>query len=518
MKPEQITAWALDEASAEERQQLEAALQENPQDKEKADETKAFCDFLLSELRDDSLALTDKQRERLVAQAAKPQSVEPSARVPTASSAPAQTPASSGKSGKTTRWNIGVIVRLSLAACAVLGGFWTWQAYSSKRSEARAVAAVAEKSGIKVQLAPKPEAKKKAGQVPEARLLAATPVKPVIVAEQPAAKPLSPMPKSAPVAAVSTLAVNKDQRAMSPADVERLKRVQDENAYGLSFAGGLKTPDAVGLVVAGTGMTSQKVEPALAGAALGDANEGVQLAGGDARMPVDTGRLSLNGGTAFTVGRAVSGSTAMGASLTMIPDAKDLLKQTLERHAASLSLKAGDYPPQMLSSTMAPRFMEIGGFIDSISSGTEASQASGAFSEVYGSSFTPSGRVKVFPYASARANANYGVSPYKLGFVCALLPGVQQALDANGWPWMSIAPLELISAADEAGMFSSLAEYQPSVDVGSFKWFPDSGAALVLKTANSSAGSITAQAGASLTMSAFLQQAIWPDFRAGMCI
>ena len=103
----------------------------------------------------------------------------------------------------------------------------------------------------------------------EARLLAATPVKPVIVAEPPAAKPLSPMPKSEPVAAVSALTVNKDQRAMSRGDVEKLKRVQDENAYGLSFGGGLKTPDAVGLIVAGTGTITQKVEPALAGAALG---------------------------------------------------------------------------------------------------------------------------------------------------------------------------------------------------------------------------------------------------------
>ena len=307
MKPEQITAWALDEASAEERQQLEAALQENPQDKEKADATKAFCDFLLSELRDDSLALTDKQRERLVAQAAKPQAVEPSPRVPSASGTLAQPPATSGKSGKTTRWNIGVIVRLSLAACAVLGGFLTWQVYSSRRSEVRAVAAVAEKPGIKVQLAPKPEAKKK----PEARLLAATPVKPVIVAEQPAAKPLSPMPKSAPVSAVNALALNKNQSAMSPGDVERLKRVQDENAYGLSFGGGLKIPGTVGLVVAGTGVTSQKVEPAAAGAAPMLTNGSVQLAGADASMPVDAGRLAVNGSTALTVGASAAGPLVM---------------------------------------------------------------------------------------------------------------------------------------------------------------------------------------------------------------
>lgn len=71
MKPEQITAWALDEASAEECQQLEAALLENPEDKQKADETKAFCDFLLKELRDESLAFTEEQRERLVGQASR---------------------------------------------------------------------------------------------------------------------------------------------------------------------------------------------------------------------------------------------------------------------------------------------------------------------------------------------------------------------------------------------------------------------------------------------------------------
>ncbi len=240
MKPEQITAWALDEASAEERQQLEAALQENPQDKEKADETKAFCDFLLSELRDDSLALTDKQRERLV---------EQSSRLPAASGTLAQPPGerasgASRKPGKTTRWNIGVIVRLSLAACAVLGGFWTWQAYSGKHTEEHALAAVAEKPGFKVQLAPKTLADKKAGQGPDTRMLTAAPAKPVIVAEQPAAKPLSPMPTSEPVSAVAAMVVNKNQRAMSPGDVERLKRAQDESAYGLPQVAAAATGNA----------------------------------------------------------------------------------------------------------------------------------------------------------------------------------------------------------------------------------------------------------------------------------
>jgi autotransporter-associated beta strand protein len=360
MKPEQITAWALDEASTEERQQLDATLLENPQDKQKADETKAFCDFLLSELRDESLALTDKQRERLV---------EQSSRLPTASGTLAQPPAASGNSAKTTRWNIGVIVRFSLAACAVLGGFWTWQVYSSRHSEARAVAAVAEKPAIKMQLAPKPEPKKKAGQGPEARLLAATPVKPMTVTELPAAKQLPPgsqadaaamaLKPSNPVDSerfrqvqqeslvqymmvtaqakklqklaqdpntpadlrakytaeldeisktaralmpemqgtsesvpplLSAMTLKKNQLAMPPGDVERLKRVQDESAYGLSFDGrptvasavvaakpleGLTLPTTGGLVEAGTGMQT-----------LNDPN-----------MLVGSGALLLNGAT-----------------------------------------------------------------------------------------------------------------------------------------------------------------------------------------------------------------------------
>ncbi len=469
MKPEQITAWALDEASAEERQQLEAALHENPQDKVKADETKAFCDFLLSELRDDSLALTDKQRQRLV---------EQSSRLPAASGTHSQTPAANGKSGKTTRWNIGVIVRLSLAACAVLGGFWTWQAYSSRKSEARAVAAVAEKPGIKVQLAPKPEAKKKAGQGPEARLLAATPVKPVIVAEQPAVKTLPPMPKSEPVSAVGALALNKNQSAMSPGDVERLKRVQDENAYGLNFGGGIKLPETVGLVVAGTGVTSQKLEPAAAGAALGLENGSAQLAGGSNSMPADAGYLTVNGGTAFVVGGAVSGSTAMGGNLKMIPDAKDLLKQTQERHAASLSLKAGGrvYPP-------------FGGELF-----------------VFGSSlsYSNSGRLANTISSASWATLKHGDSFGSLGFASGLLPEVQQVAYASGYPWMSTAPLELISAEDEAELNASLAEYEASIALGDLGLYNRGSSAVVLKSANLSTGNAAAQACAPFTMNALL--------------
>lgn len=473
MKPEQITAWALDEASAEERQQLEAALLENPQDKEKADETKAFCDFLLSELRDDSLALTDKQRERLVAQAA----VGQTPGLPQASETPALRPPGKG----VTRWNFGVIVRLSLAACAVLGGFWTWQANSGKQTEVHAVAAVAEKPVIKVQLAPKPEAKKKAGQRPEARLLAAKPVKPVIVAEQPAAQPLAPMPKSEPVATVSALALNKNQRTMSPGDVERLKRVQDENEYSLNFGQGLKIPETAGLVVVGTGMTSQKVELATAAVApvpAGGRDEMVDS--GSGLMP--QGTVTLNAGGVLTVGDTVSGSP--GARLTVTPDATALLKQAQGRPAASLSLKAGGrvYSP-------------IGGQLLVIS-GSSSSYANDASSSNTISS-------------ASWASAHRGVSSSQMGFASGLLPGVQQLADASGYPWMSTAPLELISAADEAEQHASLAQYQAAVAFGDIGLYNRGSASLVLNAANASTGSILVQSGAHLTLNAFLQQRRW---------
>lgn len=504
MKPEQITAWALDEARAEERQQLEAALLENPQDKVKADETKAFCDFLLSELRDDSLALTDKQRQRLVEQSSRlpaasgTLALQPEAGASETLALPpgARAPAASGKSGKTTRWNIGVIVRLSLAACAVLGGFWTWQAYSSRKSEVRAVA---EKPGIKVQLAPKPETKKK----PEARLLAATPEKPVIVAEQPAAKTLSPMPKSEPAATVNSLTVNKDQRAMSPGDVERLKRVQDENAYGLNFGGGLKAPEAVGLVVAGTGVTSQKVAPVVAaGAALGFTNGSAQLAGGSSSsLSVDAGYLTANGGTAFTVGGAAAGAT--GSVLKMIPDAKDLLKQTQERNAASLSLKAGFYPPQRAVFALASERMEIDGFIN-----------------LYVPTWREMRGLKVEGFGRRVL-----VTPQKTGLVGCLLPGMgmlgsndyeniyggmlqvrPQVLGANGWPPMPQAQAGVIASSGDLDREGSLADYQAGIAFGDIGLHNRGSASVVLRAANASTGSILVQSGAPLTINAILQQ------------
>lgn len=104
MKPEHITAWALNELSPEERERIESALRADPQAVQTADETKEFCEFLLTELRGESLAFTPEQRQRL-------QSTE---------TAPPVAPVV-----KPVRWSF--VSRLAplaaAAACAVLGLF-----------------------------------------------------------------------------------------------------------------------------------------------------------------------------------------------------------------------------------------------------------------------------------------------------------------------------------------------------------------------------------------------------------
>ncbi|MCB1208780.1 MAG: VWA domain-containing protein [Verrucomicrobiales bacterium] len=72
MKPEQITAWALNELPAEDQPKIEAALQADPDVLYQADEVKSFCDFLSAELRDEDFALSEDQRGALAALAALP--------------------------------------------------------------------------------------------------------------------------------------------------------------------------------------------------------------------------------------------------------------------------------------------------------------------------------------------------------------------------------------------------------------------------------------------------------------
>jgi autotransporter-associated beta strand protein len=329
MKPEQITAWALDEASAEERQQLEATLHENPQQKQTAEETKAFCDFLLSELRDDSLALTDAQRERLVGQ---------SSRVPSATEMPAPPPTPRPPQ---TKWNIGIIVRLAVAACVALGGFWTWQAYTLNQLNSHVVVA-AEAPSMKVSLPQAGDAKKKMHEGAETRMLASAPVKAVIVEQKPTGKPLPQAPMPAPVAAPAALALSKQQRVMTPGDVEKLKRIQDQNAYALNFgdqmaapaaplpglqaqkmelaaaapAGSLTLPTTGGLVEVGTGGVALggTVTPADASAVvpprLGDPMQSV------ANTLSTAGTVVVNGAAAAPLGRNQTVDLMSAATVT----------------------------------------------------------------------------------------------------------------------------------------------------------------------------------------------------------
>jgi secreted protein with Ig-like and vWFA domain len=235
MKPEQITAWALDEASAEECQQLEAALLDNPTAKHSAEETKAFCDFLFTELRDESLALTEAQRERLVEQASRLQEVAQSSRLP----------ATSGTLALPTRWRIGGIVRLAVAACAVLGGFWSWHVLSLR--ETAQEVAVVDEVGVRVNLPKAAEAKKHEGMPPTVRLLAEVPVQGAAMGKalEPVAGVMpSPAPVSKPVPAAATLALKKSQGGMTAGDVAELKKVQDQQAYGLDFGGRAAVPVA----------------------------------------------------------------------------------------------------------------------------------------------------------------------------------------------------------------------------------------------------------------------------------
>ena len=315
MKPEQITAWALNEASVEERQQLEAALLKNPQDKQKADETKAFCDFLLSELRDDALALTETQREKLKAQP-----------VAAASQAPA-----SGKAGPQTRWNIGIIVRLAAAACVALGGFWTWQAYSLKQPTPQL--AVAEELGINVNLPQGVDAKKKQDTGAQTRLLASAPVKAVIVEQQPAGKPLPAATMHAPVDAPAALALSKQLRVMTPGDVEKLKQIQDQNAYALNF--GDKQTDSMaraselpaadsrlvpqvtefdGFINLGSSVVSPPKAVGQGGATLGG-----PIAGSGGIMVQGAGQVTLSGANTYTGFTTVnSGDVGTGRSVNSI--------------------------------------------------------------------------------------------------------------------------------------------------------------------------------------------------------
>jgi autotransporter-associated beta strand protein len=61
-----LTAWALDQMSAEERAAYEATLTQEPSLKANADELKDFCQFISTHVRDQKSALTLEQRQKLL--------------------------------------------------------------------------------------------------------------------------------------------------------------------------------------------------------------------------------------------------------------------------------------------------------------------------------------------------------------------------------------------------------------------------------------------------------------------
>ncbi len=268
MKPEHITAWALEEASAEERERLEAELRDDPKAKQTADETKDFCHFLLAELRDESLALTEEQRERLKAQPmaadVRPDGLKPELR---------------------TSWRTGMI-RLALAACVVLGVFWTWNSVENAQMQK----AVTDAGAVRIQIGQEGGPMVKAKPVSESRLLAETPLKVVDplaglvdgkdLASASAGQPRHEMPR--------LLSLNAGQATMTAREGEELKRIQGQSASGLRLdnsSASIMTPQA-GLI-ASSGESSSTSAVTFSGV--------ISSASGVASSKVGSATMDLNG-------------------------------------------------------------------------------------------------------------------------------------------------------------------------------------------------------------------------------
>ena len=67
MKPEDLTAWALDELRSEDRADVEASLGADEKTRQGVRSTQAFCAFIRHELMDESLALRPEQRSAILA-------------------------------------------------------------------------------------------------------------------------------------------------------------------------------------------------------------------------------------------------------------------------------------------------------------------------------------------------------------------------------------------------------------------------------------------------------------------
>lgn len=254
MKPEQITAWALGETSTAEREQFDTVLSDNPQVQQTVAETKSFCDFLLSELRDDSLALTEAQRKRLMTMS-----------TATAVIPIAIPPVVTKELPRSKKWRTGTLVRLAVAACLAISGFWLWQALEQRRSDL----------ATDSRLPSEPKFRVKADR--DLRLVAENVAKNAMVegafgqpgGVRPVLPGLSGLPggsfvtggslPSAPVpepilAPSSPLGMNGGVTTMTTGDVAKLNKIQDQTAYGVQYAWS-DTPDHLAQA-AGSGTSS----------------------------------------------------------------------------------------------------------------------------------------------------------------------------------------------------------------------------------------------------------------------
>lgn len=120
MKHEEITAWALEELTPEARAHLEEQLAHNPEIRQKARETKQFCDLLLQELRDDSLELTPAQRQSLKERKLARTFIQPTL------------------ADKPPRWGFlpHWMPLTAAAACIALGGYWMYPLLQPKNPAA----------------------------------------------------------------------------------------------------------------------------------------------------------------------------------------------------------------------------------------------------------------------------------------------------------------------------------------------------------------------------------------------
>ncbi len=326
MKPEQITAWALEEASAEEGQQLEAELHENPQAKRSAEETKQFCHFLLAELRDESLALTDVQRERL-----KVQILGQPSRLPGASVTPAPR----------TQWRIAV-VRFALAACVVLGGFWSWHAYDSQKT-----VEVALEVEHRIQQGRRGTDMAPGNLVSEARI----PKEKQIEAVDPlsglvAGVKLEPAPSLAPSPELPRmLMLNAGHTTMTTSDVAELKKIQDQQAYGLNFDGtsrstvtnqsgmiassGRNTENAGNFTLNGGTIRTTTAGGAVAGTSLTKSGSGTVMLTGTSTY---SGKLTESGGIIQSSSTTAAPATPPASSpVAMTPAPTDVLDRALKQ-------------------------------------------------------------------------------------------------------------------------------------------------------------------------------------------